>query len=115
MDARLPVVSLFSGAGGLDLAAERCGETSSPGTDSCSTPGPLRVAVATDYDSPALATLPRTRQRRRRCALISGRQQRPRFLKRGVYQSAMQRWLSAAPVYPVQQVRFLARRETDEH
>jgi DNA (cytosine-5)-methyltransferase 1 len=46
VDARLPVVSLFSGAGGLDLATERCGEGRM-----------LRVAVATDYDSPALATL----------------------------------------------------------
>jgi DNA (cytosine-5)-methyltransferase 1 len=57
VDARLPVVSLFSGAGGLDLAAERCAKTSSAVTDPHRTPGPLRVAVATDYDSPALATL----------------------------------------------------------
>lgn len=53
-DTRLPVVSLFSGAGGLDLAAERCAE--GPERDS-ENPSPLRVAVATDYDSQALETL----------------------------------------------------------
>lgn len=46
VDARLPVLSLFSGAGGLDLAVERCSD-----------PASLHVAVATDYDSSALATL----------------------------------------------------------
>lgn len=46
MTQPLPVVSLFSGAGGLDLAVERCDEDL-----------PLRIAVATDYDAPALATL----------------------------------------------------------
>ena len=46
MDARLPVLSLFSGAGGLDMAAEGCSDSA-----------PLRVAVATDYDSSAFATL----------------------------------------------------------
>lgn len=54
MDARLPVVSLFSGAGGLDLAVERCAHCLPGGPDATS---PLRVAVATDYDSRALATL----------------------------------------------------------
>jgi DNA (cytosine-5)-methyltransferase 1 len=57
VDARLPVVSLFSGAGGLDLAAERCAESSAAPTNPSGTPRPLRIAVATDYDSPALATL----------------------------------------------------------
>lgn len=57
MDARLPVISLFSGAGGLDLAAMCCAEGSPVSADPRSTPGLLRVAVATDYDSPALATL----------------------------------------------------------
>ena len=56
-DTQLPVISLFSGAGGLDLAAERCTETP-PGPDTHSvTTRPLRVAVATDYDSLALETL----------------------------------------------------------
>jgi DNA (cytosine-5)-methyltransferase 1 len=57
-DARLPVVSLFSGAGGLDIAAERCAE--SPrwrGEVAATEPNPLKVVVATDYDAPALATL----------------------------------------------------------
>lgn len=56
MDARLPVVSLFSGAGGLDLAAERCAEDR-PGSANLSHLRSLRVAVATDYDHQALATL----------------------------------------------------------
>lgn len=51
----LPVVSLFSGAGGLDLAIERADaeplQREDPGT------GLLRVAVATDYNEPALETL----------------------------------------------------------
>lgn len=56
MDVRLPVVSLFSGAGGLDLAVERCGEDGPESAD-LSSVRPLRVAVATDYDAQALATL----------------------------------------------------------
>lgn len=52
---QLPVVSLFSGAGGLDLAVERADaeplETADPGA------GLLRVAVATDYNDLALRTL----------------------------------------------------------
>ena len=55
MSQDLPVVSLFSGAGGLDLAIERADaaplERDDPGS------GLLRVAVATDYNEPALATL----------------------------------------------------------
>ncbi|MEU6136090.1 DNA cytosine methyltransferase [Nocardioides sp. NPDC047086] len=55
MGDQLPVVSLFSGAGGLDLAAERADAeplaTSDPGS------GLLQVAVATDYNDPALDTL----------------------------------------------------------
>lgn len=50
----LPVVSLFSGAGGLDLAVEMCGQ---PPLIQDGTPGPYRVAVATDYDENALKTL----------------------------------------------------------
>lgn len=46
MSHSLPVISLFSGAGGLDLAVERFDKQS-----------PLRIAVATDYDAAALATL----------------------------------------------------------
>lgn len=55
MGAALPVVSLFSGAGGLDLAVERADAeplvADDPGT------GIARVHVATDYNAPALATL----------------------------------------------------------
>lgn len=46
-----PVISLFSGAGGLDLAVHRCAE--SPLIQD-GTPSPLRVAVATDYCDTAL-------------------------------------------------------------
>lgn len=55
-DRRLPVISLFSGAGGLDLAVERVADAplASPKTP---IPGPLRVAVATDYAQQALDTL----------------------------------------------------------
>ncbi len=55
MAEHLPVVSLFSGAGGLDLAVERADAeplaSDAPGSDL------LRVAVATDYDDTALRTL----------------------------------------------------------
>jgi DNA (cytosine-5)-methyltransferase 1 len=55
MREQLPVVSLFSGAGGLDLAVERADAeplaSSDPGA------GLLRVSVATDYNDPALETL----------------------------------------------------------
>lgn len=51
---QLPVISLFSGAGGLDIAVEHCaGEVhqESPAGE------PLRVAVAVDNDPAVLATL----------------------------------------------------------
>ncbi|WP_417541110.1 DNA cytosine methyltransferase [Microbacterium maritypicum] len=55
MGEQLPVVSLFSGAGGLDLAVERADadplDAADPGT------GLLKVSVATDYNEPALETL----------------------------------------------------------
>jgi DNA (cytosine-5)-methyltransferase 1 len=55
MNVGLPVVSLFSGAGGLDLAVERADaeplERDDPGS------GLMRVVVATDYNAPALQTL----------------------------------------------------------
>lgn len=49
----LPVISLFSGAGCLDLAIERCAD---PPLVRSPRQGPLRVAAASDYDEPALAT-----------------------------------------------------------
>lgn len=55
MGQQLPVVSLFSGAGGLDLAVERADAEPLVGADPGS--GLLRVAIATDYNEPALATL----------------------------------------------------------
>lgn len=55
MAEQLPVVSLFSGAGGLDLAAERADAEALDTADVGS--GLLRVAVATDYNEPALDTL----------------------------------------------------------
>ena len=115
MDARLPVVSLFSGAGGLDLAAERCTESSSALTDSWGAHGPLRVAVATDYDSPALATLsknsPETTTVRRHPT------DNDRRASRGGRPVSQRCSVShrRASVYAVQQVGILARGETDEH
>ncbi|MBN9140577.1 MAG: DNA cytosine methyltransferase [Micrococcales bacterium] len=55
-DSRLPVISLFSGAGGLDMAVERVADAplTAPKTPNAS---PLRVAVATDYAQQALDTL----------------------------------------------------------
>lgn len=53
MADRLPVISLFTGAGGLDLAVERCAE---PPLVQDGRSGPVRVAVATDYDEKAMAT-----------------------------------------------------------
>ncbi|MGC4764739.1 DNA cytosine methyltransferase [Micromonospora sp. DT46] len=55
MSDRLPVISLFSGAGGLDLAVEQCGHGANAKFDRQG--GLLRVAVATDYDELALETL----------------------------------------------------------
>jgi DNA (cytosine-5)-methyltransferase 1 len=57
VEARLPVISLFSGAGGLDLAVERCTLSDAVPVVEGRVPGPLRVAVATDNDPLALATL----------------------------------------------------------
>jgi len=56
MDACRPVISLFSGAGGLDLAVERCCSTHDPADGGG---GPLRVAVALDWEPDAVATLRR--------------------------------------------------------
>ena len=55
MAAKLPVLSLFSGAGCLDLAVERCAEPF--GSNGSRAEGALRVAVATDHDERALRTL----------------------------------------------------------
>lgn len=67
MGEQLPVVSLFSGAGGLDLAVERADAeplaVADPGT------GLLRVSIATDYNEPALDTL---RANFDRAATLSG-------------------------------------------
>jgi DNA (cytosine-5)-methyltransferase 1 len=55
MGDELPVVSLFSGAGGLDLAVERA--DAEPLVPADSGAGLLRVSVATDYNDAALETL----------------------------------------------------------
>lgn len=55
MSEALPVISLFSGAGGLDLAVERADAEPLVPDDTGS--GIARVHVATDYNAPALATL----------------------------------------------------------
>ena len=55
MGEQLPVVSLFSGAGGLDLAVERADAEPLASGDTGS--GLLRVSVATDYNEPAFQTL----------------------------------------------------------
>lgn len=55
MGEQLPVVSLFSGAGGLDLAVERADAEPLESADLGR--GLLRVSVATDYNEPALQTL----------------------------------------------------------
>lgn len=52
----LPVISLFSGAGGLDLAVHRYAE---PPLIQDGTPGRLRTVVATDYDSRTLHSFAR--------------------------------------------------------
>lgn len=54
MTGELPVISLFSGAGGLDCAVEHCAE---PPLLQDGSGSPLRVAVATDHDEVALTTL----------------------------------------------------------
>jgi len=57
MDSHLPVISLFSGAGGLDMAVEKC--TDEPGSllQPRNDKALLSVRVATDYDALALETL----------------------------------------------------------
>ena len=60
MAAQLPVLSLFSGAGCLDLAVERCAEPF--GANGARTEGPFTVAAATDYDAPNDEGLPRERR-----------------------------------------------------
>lgn len=55
MGDQLPVVSLFCGAGGLDLAVERADAQPLEAADTGG--GLLRVAVATDYNEAALRTL----------------------------------------------------------
>jgi DNA (cytosine-5)-methyltransferase 1 len=55
MATKLPVLSLFSGAGCLDLAVERCAEPF--GSNGTRVEGPLTVAAATDYDERALRSL----------------------------------------------------------
>ncbi|MFT4188050.1 MAG: DNA cytosine methyltransferase [Aeromicrobium sp.] len=55
-DGQLPVISLFSGAGGLDMAAERVADAPLAAPVAAMA-GPLRVAVATDYEPQALDTL----------------------------------------------------------
>lgn len=55
MDVRRPVISLFSGAGGLDLAVERSGLDLDTAEERGR--GPLRVAVALDWEPDAVETL----------------------------------------------------------
>lgn len=54
--SKLPVISLFSGAGGLDLAVDRVSDAPLSGSSS-RMDGPYRVAISTDYSSQALETL----------------------------------------------------------
>ena len=51
-DDRYPVISLFSGAGGLDLATEQGSAEFEDGSGQV-----LRIAVASDYEALALETL----------------------------------------------------------
>ena len=60
MAAQLPVLSLFSGAGCLDLAVERCAEPF--GANGARTEGPFRVAAATDHDALNDEGIPRARR-----------------------------------------------------
>lgn len=48
MQNKLPVISLFSGAGGLDLAVERA--ANAPLEINSKPESPYKVAVSTDYD-----------------------------------------------------------------
>lgn len=54
MTGKLPIISLFSGAGGLDLAAERV--CNYPLDHSSVADSPYRIAVSTDYDSDTAKT-----------------------------------------------------------
>ncbi|WP_282827058.1 DNA cytosine methyltransferase [Gulosibacter sediminis] len=56
-DNRLPVISLFSGAGGLDMAVDRVADDFGSSATARVGHGPLRVAVATDYAQQAMDTL----------------------------------------------------------
>jgi len=53
---KLPVISLFAGAGGLDLAVQRVADAPLAAPEKPA-PGPFHVAVATDYAPQALDTL----------------------------------------------------------
>lgn len=55
-DSKLPVISLFSGAGGLDLAVSRVADKPLESPASPAT-GPYSISVATDYEPLALETL----------------------------------------------------------
>lgn len=55
MSEQLPVISLFSGAGGLDLAVERADAEPLASADAGN--GLLHISVATDYNAQALETL----------------------------------------------------------
>jgi len=55
-DSKLPVISLFSGAGGLDMAVSRVADKPLESPASPAT-GPYSISVATDYEPLALETL----------------------------------------------------------
>ena len=54
---RLPVISLFSGAGGLDLAVEHCLQPVGASPEQQDEQEPLRISVALDSEPDAAATL----------------------------------------------------------
>ena len=55
MNLGRPVISLFSGAGCLDLAVDRCAHASAASSEGGTSP--FSVAVATDYEAKALVSL----------------------------------------------------------